>query len=314
MSLFIPDPRDQQRPGRHGYDAFDVTVASPELPSGASWLASCLLELGVPLWKPWGIDDRESWLRAGGGRWRYRFPGSGWSRLVPGLVDGRCFRFRRQPVPRFTHAFPGQLPLDSRLVLFVRDPRDALHSEWRRRQRSGQPSSLQGFLQRPLDGWQLQRAVYLACFLGAWLAVASHRPTLLVRFEDSKRSPERTLRDVLAFLGMTVPARARARALAASEQQHVAEAERRLIDSGTVATPLLGTGLPAVPEGGIEVPPALARVARQYGYDLPSDAGSAPDAPWPGTTTLQALQARLMRSAADPALLEYSLARAVSPC
>jgi hypothetical protein len=179
-------------------------------------------------------------------------------------------------------------------------------------------SSLQGFLRRPLDEWQLQPAVYLACFLRAWLAAASHRPTLLVHFEDSKRSPERTLGDVLTFLGMTVPARARARALAASEQQHVAEAERRLIDSGTVATPLLGNGLPAARcgllEGGMDVPPALARVARQYGYDLPSDAGSAQEAPWPCTATLQALQARLMRGAADPALLEYSLARAASPC
>ena len=38
-----------QHPGRPGYPDYDVDIVSAELPCGAAWLATALLELGVPL-------------------------------------------------------------------------------------------------------------------------------------------------------------------------------------------------------------------------------------------------------------------------
>src|SRR5690606_2781803 len=163
-----------------------------------------LLELGVPLWKPWGIADRDHWTALGGGRWRYRCPGSGWSRLVPGLRDGRRLRLAPAPVPQlarawagrlplaprtelwgrdprdarrlrrapapapqFTPAWPGRLRRAPRLVLWVRDPRDALCSAWQRAQRSApaQASPLSHFASAALPGLPLSRAQYLGWFL-----------------------------------------------------------------------------------------------------------------------------------------------------
>lgn len=244
--LVDPDLTGQATHGRAGFADYELTIASPELPCGVSWLASCLLELGLPLWRPWGIVDRDSWESVGRGRYRYRFPGSGWSRLVPGLVDGRVFALRPSPVPRFTHGWPGQLPATARLIQFVRDPRDALHSDWQRQRRIGAlppEVSFAAFVASAQPGLPLTRDAYLARHLLAWRASAAEH-TLILRFEDAKAAPQRTLQRALGFIGLRAPARSIARAVRASDHAAVRQAEQRLLDVGIAPTPLLGRGQP----------------------------------------------------------------------
>ncbi len=274
MSPFIADTNRQHQPEREGYDHYDVTIASPELPCGAAWLASCLLELGVPLWKPWGIDDGSSWQHIQGRRWRYQFPGSAWSRLVPGLIDERKFRFLSSPVPQFTHAWPGQLPLAPRLILFVRDPRDSLYSNWQRLRRIGIESghSLNEFLLKPTTGIELPPRVWLGYYLGAWKAASELRPTLIVRFEDAKAQPVATLRNALDFLGLRVGARAIVRAVIASSHARTVDAESNLLQKGIVNSRILGPGIPfahrnRVVEECVALDARTSRIARWYGYE-----------------------------------------------
>ncbi len=244
IARFVPPALQQQGTGRDAH--YDVTVASPELPCGAAWLASALLELGVPLWRPWGIDDTDAWIPLAGNHWRYAFPGSGWSRLVPALVDGRCFRLRTRPVPRFTHAWPGQLPVTPRVVVVVRDPRDALYSAWRRARRGGQPvpASFAGWAADEHRELPMSRAQHTRIWWQAWLTHLAGTPHRVLRFEDFKRAPRAALRAMLAFLGVRTPGRAAARARRAAQHEHFAAAERTLLDRGVIATPTLAGGVP----------------------------------------------------------------------
>lgn len=315
MPPFIADTNRQHQPEREGYDHYDVTIASPELPCGAAWLASCLLELGVPLWKPWGIDDGSSWQHIQGRRWRYQFPGSAWSRLVPGLIDERKFRFLSSPVPQFTHAWPGQLPLAPRLILFVRDPRDSLYSNWQRLRRIGIESghSLNEFLLKPTTGIELPPRVWLGYYLGAWKAASASRPTLIVRFEDAKTRPVETLRKVLDFLRLRKSARSIVRAIRASSHARTLEAENRLLQRGVVDTGILGPGIPFAHrhharEERVALDVRLARVARWYGYE---DAHAESNDEY-GVETASHIFKALQPSSACPDLLESSLGAAAT--
>jgi hypothetical protein len=283
--MFDPDPSRLASPGREGFPAWDFDVVSAELPCGVAWLASALLELRVALWRPWGIDDRDHWRRERDGGWRYTFPGSAWRRLVPGLVDGRRFRLRARPVPRFTHAWPGQLAPAPRAVLFVRDPRDALYSGWRRARVLGQtPLAFPQWLREPFPRAPLDRAGWAALFWRAALAARSARPTLVVRFEDTRRDPDRVLRHVLGFVGLRTAARARARALRAARHEVAAAADAELAARG-VGPRLLAGGRAEewrshfTPEMHAAIGRGFAPVCAAFGYAPPSgDAWSPPDA------------------------------------
>ncbi len=233
--LFDPAVDRLEQPGRPGYSHYDVDIVSAELPCGAAWLATALLELGVPLWRPWGIDDRGSWTQLGARRWCYRYPDSAWSRLLPGLVDGREFRLRPSPVPRFGHHWPGMLSACSRRILFVRDPRDALYSAWRRESRLGRVDSGCNFttwVAGPYAHLPLSRAEYLRCYWQSWLHADDSADVLLLRFEDSKRHPQRSLARAAKFLGIAAPARALARACKAADHSRAAAADRALANAG----------------------------------------------------------------------------------
>jgi hypothetical protein len=315
MTLFLPEARSQHCPGREGYERFDVMIASPELPCGVAWLASCLFELGVPLWKPWGINDREHWRLLDARRWRYECPGSGWSRLIPGFVDGREVTLRRQPVPQFTHAWPGQLPLAEKLILFVRDPRDSLLSDWQRRRRHD-PNSQQGlgqYLAEPTPGLNIPPRVWLGLYMAAWAAASKLRPTLIVRFEDAKLDPRAVLGRVLKFVDLRVLARAQRAAVDASTHRKVAEAETRLLAKGVVSSRLLGFGIPfahrnRTNEDRVQLDRRLATTAQSCGYE---DAHAEVEDEMK-VDTMDSLRKALLPGSADPDLLDHCLRIAVS--
>jgi hypothetical protein len=277
MSTFLHDPTQQETPGRPGHPRFDVDVVSPELPCGAAWLASALLELDVPLWKPWGLRDEALWEAVAPATWRHVCPGSPWSRVVPGLTHGREFRFRSTPVPRFTHSWPGQLAALPATVLFVRDPRDALYSAWRRARRMGQIGEVdfESFLASPYHHYPLSWARWLALFLAVWRDALTERRHLIVRFEDTKADPLATLRGALAFLGMDVSEADAQRACGAADHGTAAAIERRLVADGVVPSPILAGGVPYeyrnhfTPRMHAALGPDIALPCAWLGYEAP---------------------------------------------
>ncbi len=93
------------------------------------------------------------------------------------------------------------------VILFVRDPRDAIYSLYRRSYEI--ECGLDGFLDRA-DTWpdhfpglfQLPAFSTYAYFCAFWLSMGRHFPLLIVRYEDVKTKPIETLSSVLSFLGL----------------------------------------------------------------------------------------------------------------
>ncbi len=182
---------------------FDADVLSPEFPCGAAWLANCLLELNVPLWHLWSFDVRGEWLRCGPQCYRYVAENRPWRQTLPSLVPGREFAFRTRPAVRFTHDVAAVLDRTTPVVLFVRDPRDALYSEWRRQLRNAGPlagRSFEAFLASRYHHYPISYRDYLLLTLRLCKLVLAHRPQRIVRFEDYKAAPQQTLSEVSRFL------------------------------------------------------------------------------------------------------------------
>lgn len=282
--------RCQTHPQMPGVGAYDLDIASAELPCGASWIGSVLLELGVGLWHAWGADSSGEWQALGGSRWRYQRVDEGWTRLLPGLRHGREFRLRKRPVPRLGHHWPGQYPALPALLV-VRDPRDALFSAWRRERAAGNVDpdiDFAAFVASPFRHWPLSWAGYLALHTQAWRAVVARRG-LVLRFEDCKRAPLEAATRVLDFLGLRVSRAQLLAAVAASEHREVAAAEQRLLDLGIAPTRLLASGTAEEWRGHFAMdmhaalPAWLWRAFAPLGY-RPLTVGS--DAP-PGATGLR---------------------------
>ncbi len=246
MKLFDQSPAYREQPGQPGYPRWTMDVVSPELPCGAGWLATAFMTLGIPVFKPWGIFDTDSWQPLGNGKFRYHFEGSGWSRLLPDLVDGREFSFLREPVPRFSHLRPEAFVPAASTILVVRDPRDAIASGAARARRTGNAAaaSAADFARAPWSPGLASWRDYLHGFLTAWLDEARRRRVRVVRFEDAKQAPEQTLAGVLDWIGFPASPAALREACRAAAHGRLKQRDLALVAAGTVPTPILGDGVP----------------------------------------------------------------------
>jgi len=236
--MFDTSPQFHDYPQVELFTQYDCEIVSSEMPSGASWLANCLLELDVALWKPWGADLRGDWRQRGGRRYRYDRSDEAWRRLLPSLQHGREFAFRATPVPRLTHAWPATYADPPRTILFVRDPRDALYSFWQRARRVGLAPESQPFAEFVAQPWfhyPLSRVDFLALWLRAWRHALAERDHRMLRFEDYRADAAATLRRALGFLELDVDEAAQKRAVAASDFEVARHAEQQLIATGTLS-------------------------------------------------------------------------------
>lgn len=275
---------DQATPRMPGFSEYTIDVPSAELPCGAGWLASVLLELGVSVWHPWGADFSAEWMHLGQNRFRYLRPDEGWRRVVPALVHNREFAFAERPVPRFGHHWPMQhRPLPA--ILIVRDPRDALYSAWRRERALTtleEDVPFERFVHLPFRHWSLSWSAMLALHTASWLRhIAEHGGSVL-RFEDFKRDALRVARRSLTSLGVARTTAELMAAVDASDHRVLARAESMLLARGVVRSAIAQHGIAGewrnhfTPTMHMTLPAALWRVFRHVGYtpELPS---AAPD-------------------------------------
>lgn len=297
--------RAQQQPPWPAFARYSVDIVSPELPCGASWIGNVLLELGVPIWDPWGADTRGEWQHDGARRFRYQRADEGWRRLLPALQHGREFAFRDHPVPRLGHHWPGQyaaLPA----LLVVRDPRDALYSAWRRERALGAlPADMPfaQFVDAPFRTWPVSWAAYLSLHTARWQTQLTRSGGLILRFEAFKRDPLTQARRVLAMLKLDVDDSELARALRASDHANVRQAEADLLAQGRVRSALLAGGQPEEWRTHFDctmhaaLPAWLWQVFAPLGY-LPEHPGSR--TPAPSAAQLHALHDFIPVTAAAP--------------
>lgn len=312
--MFDARPQFHEYPDVPGFPAFDVDIASSEMPSGASWLANCLLELGVSLWKPWGADVSADWRACGPRRFRYVSADENWRRLLPSLAAGREFAFRAAPVPRVTHAWAGTYGDVPRTILFVRDPRDALHSLWHRARRVGlvpDDEDFATFVRGPWFHYPVGRGEFLLLWLRVWRIALAEREHLVLRFEDYRRDAAGTLRRALAFLDIDAADVDIERALAASDFAVARAAEAQLVADGTLAQTFNRAGVAEEWRASFDdamhaaVGPRYASLYAWLGYAPDASGLAPPPEPEPPAEWIE----RLLAAADAPSWLPARAAR-----
>lgn len=265
---------------------FNADVVSPQFPCGAAWLANALIELGVHLRELWGFDTAGEWHASPGGGHRYVAEHLPWRQTLASLRPGRSFSVDPALRPRFSHQFPWQLDICPKLVLMVRDPRDALHSEWRRHlSNEGLPQDvgLVEFTRMPFFGGPVSIAQMLFLHLHCWLAMRVHleEAVLLVRFEDWKRTPVAVLDRVTRWLGAPRDMAALQRAAVASDVTHLLAIEQQVVQEQPQARRFNRLGHAEEwrsawrPEWDAALGPHWRAVFAALGYERPGGAAQA---------------------------------------
>lgn len=256
-----------------------ILVASPIEPSGASWLLNCFLELGIRvdhkpvvdrMWRKPAPPAACMW-RAGAGGGHALHPRAGvLQKFLPALTRRAEFRFRDDVVVDYVQDFPSRRPVGDPVVLFVRDPGDAIYSSYRR---AAPAMGFERFVGFPNPQTLLDRPAHWTLFMAAWLALPVRH---VVRFEDYKRDADATLHAVLAALGLSYADGDVAEAVRLSSFEKAREAEQTVRDrypfdrqlanrSGTVGD---ARGAPLVQASLTRIVATASTVLRQLGYDV----------------------------------------------
>jgi hypothetical protein len=203
-----------------------LVLASPIEPSGASWILNVLLELGVrvrhrPVEKNvFRSAPRSMWLDDESGA-RLHPSCSQIEKWMPALTLRERFHFRDDVEVDYTQDLPPKGARGEAELVFLRDPRDALLSAYKR---AVPPIGYDGWLALPNPRTLLDRASNWALFARAWLA----RPGVgVARFEDYKADDRATFDAIARHLALDVDASDVPRALAASTFEKAREGELR---------------------------------------------------------------------------------------
>ena len=184
------------------YPDFTFNVVSPELPCGVAWLANCFLELNIPVWRPWDIEIDNEWKRLAPFHYQYAASQQPWKQTLTALQYLREYHFRPAHAACFRHRWPISYENKRRLIFFVRDPRDALFSQWRRALHNERNFSMsfEDFVNSRYFQHPFSFREYLLLFLQRWKNHLSKTNHLIIRFEDYRKDARQTLKRVLSFL------------------------------------------------------------------------------------------------------------------
>ena len=185
-------------------------LISAPFSSGISWAVSVLIELGIRtthaepnryrngFWRP--VPDQPGFdaiVPEGVAHMRY---------YLPVLHERNAFRFEPDIEVFWEHRLDFARQIHRPVVLFTRDPRDAVHSLYQRNYRH---FAWMEYLKRP-DRWPdhfpemfgLPPAETWAAWHAFWRGLESVTPMKVVRFEDSKLRPLDVAKELLEWLGV----------------------------------------------------------------------------------------------------------------
>jgi len=201
------------------YPDFTFDVVSPELPCGAAWLANCFLELNVPVWRPWDYEIDNEWKRLAPFHYQYTASQQPWKQALPALQYEHEYHFNPGHAACFRHQWPFAYEKKRRLIFFVRDPRDALFSYWRRTTHNETKFNLsfENFVNSRYFHHPFSFREYLLIFLQLWKNYLNDTEHLIIRFEDYRNNARQTLGRVLNFLNIKAEADQISRALTCSD-------------------------------------------------------------------------------------------------
>ena len=179
-------------------------IVSPPFACGVTWLVNVLLELGVKTTNP--NFDPGHWKAEGV---KTAIGESAWDHLrwhLPILHRTREFSFQPDLEVIWEHRLNFARAAENPTILYVRDPRDAIYSLYKRNY--SDVLSYLDYLRRP-DIWpdhfgqlfNLIPADTFAYFCFYWMNLAEMMNIMVVRFEDMRADPITVVSGVLDFLG-----------------------------------------------------------------------------------------------------------------
>ncbi len=242
-----------------------IYLISPREPSGATWLINCLLELGV---KTYRETLGDMWMPTRGGGYTLNLVENHLKKWLPILSARETFDFRDDIEVEWAHQWPTRRHARHRIIYFVRDPRDAIFSRYRR---ESPDMSFEEFLDFPdphtlhdkIDTWSM--------FNELWLRQPDIRS---FRFEDYKSDARKTLEAILDYAGLRVTEPELTLALENSTFEKAALAEKKYREDNPEDAQLINR---ASQVGGWKVSDdaaCISRIARQtagllahFGYE-----------------------------------------------
>lgn len=183
-------------------------IVSPPFACGVAWLINVLIELNVKTTN-WSFRE-DHWLLNENDQ-TYHVGPKAFNHLrwhLPALTDRNQFQFPENIEVRWEHRLDFARNCDYPTILFIRDPRDAIYSLYKRNYANN--FSFTDYLNKP-DKWpdhfpglfDLPPPDTYALFCFFWLQLKNRVPFLVVRFEDTRNDPIKSVQRILNFLKIT---------------------------------------------------------------------------------------------------------------
>ena len=268
-------------------------LISPVLPSGATYLLNILLELDIRICRE-PVDT--FWISRGDGTDTIDAgQGDVLRQWLPTLSHKSQFMFPEDVSVRWTHEWMPGIITDTPPILFVRDGRDAIYSQYKRL-----PDTMDflDYLHKPFSTGQFTNGVEFrlppaemwAMFCGIWKQLVNEYRGIIIKFEVLKKFPNGEVTRLLRFLQVDRPDDRILAAIEASSFDRAKESERLYLRE-TKHSPQYdvinrrgkpGEWVETYTEKELAMFSGLpARVLDELGYDstsiIPTDTGTAPD-------------------------------------
>lgn len=200
-----------------------IILASPREPCGATWLINCLLALGIKTYRV-GPLGQKMWLKDSNG-WNLDRREEVLKKWLPVLSQRKHFQFNDQLEVQWLHEWPTAADWQHRVMYFIRDPRDAMYSRYRR---EGASMPFKDYLDFPDAFSLLDKIDHWRAFNESWL---EHPRMQVVRFEDYKANALQLLKQTMDWIGFPTSEPALEVACAASSFEKAAQAERQYLQN-----------------------------------------------------------------------------------
>jgi hypothetical protein len=169
-----------------------INLVGPREPSGITWLANCLIEIGLRVEMP----EVQLWKSASSNSFRFNQDFRYLARMMPSLANPhREFTFQESAFVEMSHNWISENVTPHRTILFTRDPRTSMYSNYLRKRRTDE--SFQSFVSALDHKWLLDRLQIWNLWHILW---ALHDNILVVKFEDYKMRPRETLLKILSWI------------------------------------------------------------------------------------------------------------------
>ena len=202
----------------------------------------------------WSLDPREHILK----QW------------LPVLSNRERFEFGDQIEVQWLHEWPTDADWAHRVLYFIRDPRDAMYSRYRR---EGSTLSFSDYLAFPDAFSLLGKIDHWRAFNESWM---SHPNLKVVRFEDYKADALQTLMQVTSWLGLRNSESELIDAIENSSFEKAAQAERQYLQTAGKTQVINRAGKSGEWRSLRNEAPAMAEISmrcasilRRFGYEAP---------------------------------------------